>query len=106
MNPPYSFPKVEMFTSKAIKEYESGRMEAAIILVNNCTDATWFHRLLERYPVCFTRGRVRFERSDRDVFSTRQGQAFFYLGDKVDLFTDVFSQFGVVLRRVAIESIG
>lgn len=100
LNPPYSYPEVENFTSYLINQYETGSVKQAILLVNNCTDSKWFQSLLLYYPVCFTNGRVRFERPDLSVFATRQGQAFFYLGENVSRFREVFSQYGTLVRAI------
>lgn len=97
LNPPYNMPLVEAFIDKLIANVESGAIIAALVLTNNSTDTGWFHKLL-RYPVCFTRGRIRFWSGD-DILATRQGQAIFYIGDNLDGFTDVFSAFGKVMHR-------
>lgn len=101
VNPPYSYPLVENFVDKLLEEFESGRTKQAIILVNNCTDTKWFHKLLGSYPVCFTLGRVKFWRENQQSFATRQGQAFFYLGGNPDKFVEVFSQHGAVLGSIS-----
>lgn len=99
MNPPYNMPLIEQFVDKVLAEYEAGNVNAAIVLTNNATDTRWFHTLLE-HPLCLTKGRIRFWAGNGSL-ATRQGQAFFYLGDKPDLFAAVFSEFGQVMRRYA-----
>lgn len=101
LNPPYSSPLIQHFIDKLIAEYEQCNVSAAIVLVNNCTDTGWFHRLVSRHPVCFPRGRVQFWRRDSDTQSARQGQAIFYLGKDLDLFVHEFSKFGVVMEKIA-----
>lgn len=100
VNPPYSYPLVEEFVDKAISEYQAGRCDQCIIIVNNCTDTKWFHKMLSKYPVCFPKGRVQFWRENQESFATRQGQALFYLGPNVRQFADAFDGFGVVLSEV------
>lgn len=100
LNPPYSYPLVEKFTTKLIAEHEAKRVTQAVLLVNNCTDAGWFHALLERYVACFTRGRISFEHPSRPAFATRQGQVFFYLGVKEFRFAKEFSSMGCVVGKV------
>lgn len=100
LNPPYSMPLIQKFVRRLIDHYEAGDVTAAIVLTNNCTDAGWFHSLLEAYPVCFTRGRIPFWRPNQTTFATRQGQAFFYLGTDPQRFVDAFSQFGIVVTRL------
>lgn len=99
LNPPYSYPLVELFTSHAIKQYEKGNVKAAIVLTNNCTDAAWFQSLVERFPVCFTRGRISFWQPNQKSFAARQGQVFFYMGKNNTSFIDEFSQYGPVLIK-------
>jgi len=99
LNPPYSTPLIDKFIDKLVNSYEFGDVEEAIMLTNNSSDTRWFHKLLSRYPVCFTLGRVPFWRKDHDDFNTRQGQAIFYLGKNPQRFFDVFSFFGEVVRR-------
>ena len=108
LNPPYSMPLVEQFTGKAISEYDAGNAEEAIVLVNNCTDTRWFHKLLDRFPACFTSGRLQFWRPDHGNFSARQGQVFFYLGPhwKGEVFASVFSQFGIVVGKYDDRELG
>jgi hypothetical protein len=65
-------------------------------VTNNATDTAWFHKLIG-YPVCFTRGRIRFKNPDGPDLGARQGQAIFYLGNNIDLFAKVFNTFGVVM---------
>jgi phage N-6-adenine-methyltransferase len=98
LNPPYNMPWIEKFTGKAVDEYEMGNIDTAIVLVNNATDTGWFHRLIN-YPVCFTKGRVRFWAEDSSNLATRQGQAIFYLGSDMALFAKIFNKFGVVLVK-------
>lgn len=102
LNPPYSMPKIERFVDKLIAEFEQRNVTEAIILVNNSSDTKWFHKLLERFPACFTKGRIRFWHPSHESFATRQGQVFFYLGPdwKHEIFVDTFSQFGIVVRKL------
>lgn len=96
LNPPYSFPLVERFVDKAIQQHAAGKIASAVVLVNASTDGAWFHKLLDRYPVCFTRGRISFYHPRREGQTNRVGQAFFYLGDNSPKFNEVFSRFGSV----------
>ena len=100
LNPPYSYPLVEKFTSHLIEQVDTGYTTEAILLVNNSSDTDWFQALLARYPACFTDGRVRFYRDTGEYFGTRQGQAFFYAGPNRDRFIEEFSVFGVVVEAV------
>ena len=97
VNPPYSKPLINQFVGKVISEYDKGHLTQAIILTNNSSDTKWFHSLLARFPACFTQGRVSFWRAGGEVFGARQGQTLFYLGDNVEKFKSVFSDFGLVV---------
>lgn len=100
LNPPYSMPLIKEFVSKLINQYETGNIESAIIITNNSSDTGWFHDLLQRYPVCFTRGRVSFWRPNHEDFGTRQGQTLFYLGDNLELFHKEFARFGRIVKAI------
>lgn len=91
LNPPYSQPKIEEFTTRLIEQYEAGITTEAVLLVNNCTDAGWFIALARRYPMMFSVGRAQFWQADQKTFATRQGQAIFYLGTRIDRFLECFN---------------
>ena len=98
INPPYSLPEIELFIKKVKNEYESGSVKQAVILTNNSSDTRWFQSL-GIYPFCLTLGRLKFWNSEGKTLLTRQGQAIFYLGDNKDKFSDVFSKFGLVVKK-------
>lgn len=100
LNPPYSNPLINQFVEKLIDEYESERINSAIILTNNSSDTKWFHLLLSRYPACFIRGRVHFWRQNHDTFGARQGQTIFYLGKDILKFETHFSGLGQVVMKI------
>ena len=102
LNPPYSVPAINKFIAKLVDEYESGNVQSAIVLTNNSSDTSWFHSLISRYPACFTKGRIRFWRPDHKAFGTRQGQTIFYLGKDANRFSEVFSQFGHIVKSVKV----
>lgn len=100
LNPPYSAPKP--WVKRLIDQYDRGAVEAALILVNNATDATWFQELIARYPVLFPNKRIAFDRAGLGlVKGTRQGQALFYLGPDLDRFIAVFAQKGRIVKAPA-----
>ena len=92
LNPPYSYPLVEHFINKLIKEYEGGNVTEAILVVNNATDTRWFIRL-SKYLVCFTKGRINFWDATRKSQANVRGQAFVYLGKNQKEFIQIFSKF-------------
>jgi hypothetical protein len=97
VNPPYS--KIDEFVAKLLKEVEAGRVTAAILLTNDCTDAQWFHQAVSACSAfCLTRGRIRFEREDGPADSPPRGQTFFYFGNDAATFRNVFRSIGFVAQ--------
>jgi phage N-6-adenine-methyltransferase len=100
INPPYAQPHILHFAQKIAKEYIEGRTVEAIALTHNYTDTAWFH-LLGTYAaaICFTRGRIGFLSPEGQKAAPTQGQAFFYFGPDPAKFSQVFTRFGLVMRR-------
>jgi phage N-6-adenine-methyltransferase len=100
LNPPYSKEVIGQFATKIVAE--SGRIQQAIILVNNATDTAWFHELASvASAVCFLRGRVKFlDQTGKPANTPVQGQAVLYVGLNVEHFRSRFSTFGLVVVPV------
>lgn len=99
LNPPYAQPHIADFVSKMVEERRSGRVTAAIMLTHNYTDTSWFHEAAgTANAICFTRGRIKFYDAKGTVAAPTQGQAFFYFGDDVARFAEVFSDFGLIVE--------
>jgi hypothetical protein len=99
LNPPYGR-RVGDFIAKFIAEYDAGRVEAGVVLVNaHCTDTDWF-QLLWRGLLCFTDHRINFYGDDERSGSTH-GSVFAYFGERRDAFVEAFSQFGTVVAKIA-----
>ena len=96
MSPPYGT-QLPRWTSKLLKEYESGRVEEAVTLVPSRTDTEWF-RSLRAFPRCFIQGRLRFNEH-------RNGAPFpsmaVHLGPSHERFASAFSTFGDIYRLVS-----
>lgn len=109
LNPPYSNPKP--FVTKLIAAVDAGDVPAAIVLVNNQTDASWFQALLARADACcLTAGRIAFRNHEgEEKNQTRQGQAFVFItteagmcrGAHVSTFERVFANRGVIVRALS-----
>lgn len=107
LNPPYA--KIDGYQSgirrwieKALDSYRSGQVEQAILLVTTEVNAQWFLPLWN-YPICFADHRVKFiapHRNKRGVYSHMFGACFVYLGANEDVFIEVFSRFGHVVRSL------
>ena len=100
LNPPYSQPLISHFIDRLCLVYESGEIDAAILLTHNYTDTRWFHKAASvADAICFTRGRIKFYSPTGEVAAPTQGQAFFYFGPDVPQFVRQFSDFGFVMVR-------
>jgi DNA N-6-adenine-methyltransferase (Dam) len=95
LNPPYHRKLLPSFVRKLIAERAAGRVAAAIMLTNNCTDTEWFEDAAgPTQSICFSHGRIRFKRRHGQEVAPTQGQAFFYFGPDVARFVRVFQVFG------------
>jgi len=97
LNPPYSQPDISNFIKKAVAEWNAGNINQAINLTNNFTDTTWFH-LAESAAalICFTKGRIRFEKPNGPMPGPTQGSVFFYFGSNKNKFREIFGEFGFI----------
>lgn len=100
LNPPYGSDGPQ-FVLKLLSEYESGRIESAIVLLNShATDAGWFQGLWD-HTLCFTNHRIDFIPGDPllNPSSSTHGSVFVYLGPDPRRFAQHFSQLGAVVRK-------
>jgi hypothetical protein len=98
MNPPYAAKLIKKAVEKFSEEYKKCNF-AGIVLTNNSTETRWF-QCLAKYAkcICFTNHRISFDTHDEKFISNNtRGQAFFYFGDNVDKFKNVFSKFGFIV---------
>lgn len=100
LNPPYSHPEVSQFVDKLLNELKDGQQ--AILLTNNNTDTTFFHKAAKRATaLCFTRGRISFCKPDGQTKTNpTNGQVFFYFGENVQRFVEVFGEFGLLVKAL------
>lgn len=103
LNPPRATELVSRFTEKLISELSAGHIRSAIVLVDNATDAAWFHTLAERASaLCLHKGRIRFVGSgNKRSGSPETGQVFLYFGPDAETFRRVFGITGLVLQPMA-----
>jgi ParB family chromosome partitioning protein len=95
MNPPYSAGLIGKFVIKFVNEYRAGNVTAGVVLVDNRTDAGWFHHLANNCTLhCVTRGRINFYNENTASSSPTNGSAFFYFGPDPLRFGRVFQRFG------------
>jgi phage N-6-adenine-methyltransferase len=96
LNPPYSRGVLLNFVSKLLSEIKIKNTTAAIVLLNNFTDASWFHLACSACTaICFPRGRISFKNATLgEVNHPMNGQVFLYYGDDVESFRSEFSEIG------------
>jgi hypothetical protein len=104
LNPPYAKSQdhgslAGAFCDKAIAEYESGSVEACIILVNSLHSQQWQDPLYD-YLVCLVDHRIQFVSADGEENKNPTFQNIFvYLGAEARRFTRVFRALGRVLHE-------
>jgi hypothetical protein len=108
INPPYG-DGIGRWTQKARDSYEAGRewadepedeaphVEAIILLLPARTDTEWFGHL-QKYAVCFIRGRLKFVGAEN---SAPFPSMLVYLGTEVDRFAQVMAPLGRVWTALA-----
>jgi phage N-6-adenine-methyltransferase len=97
MNPPYRKGKeTRLWVEKLLRDFEGGDVEAAVVLIPARTDTGWF-ALLDAYPRCFVRGRLKFSGHEN---SAPFPSAVVYLGDDKAAFIEAFRELGTVFERV------
>jgi hypothetical protein len=99
LNPPYAQPLITHFCDKAVDEFKLGRVQQAVVLVNNATETKWGQRLLSNCTaVCFPSGRIKYlDESASPKLTPLQGQMFVYFGNRQSEFALEFAPFGVTL---------
>ncbi len=111
-NPPFtastSIPQPQFaWGSKLVREYQSGNVSEAILLIMAATKQRWFHKLWRMHngPLCFCEKRIMFIRPNKgDRQDLRESTCFVYLGPNEDRFIEAFSQFGTIVRRVDVPA--
>lgn len=88
------------FVEKALEEYRLGHATQIILLVTANTTVRWFQSLWD-FPMCTPHGKIGFDvegmtAKQRQVF----GNVFVYLGSNEQRFIEVFSELGVITKRV------
>jgi len=97
MNPPYCG-KAKRWVTKLLDEHESGRVDAAIALLNgDRIAAEWMGPLRRRGLLCFP-GRISFRNPQGEPGKPRNDSAIAYLGPDREGFMDVFSRYGDIVH--------
>lgn len=104
-NPPYksevrtTISLQAMWVNKALTEYSLHHITQAILLVTGVTERKWFQPLWN-FLICFPDHQLRFRMMDSSKFTHPYGSCFVYLGSDEAKFIEIFSQFGVIAKRV------
>lgn len=97
LNPPYGMPDIKNFTDKFIVELP--HIEAAILLTNDQTDTSWWHKCAtQAQAICMPEGRLHFYTPDLQETSPTNGQTFFYYGKEWKKFKKIFSSMGLIMQ--------
>lgn len=109
LNPPYGrctgsregkpISHQQAFAERLQLEYARGTIDQAVLLSLGNANAKWFQPLLS-FTLCFPRGHCTFYRSDGSFADFGFPCAFVYLGPNEDRFTEIFSQFGRIVRAI------
>lgn len=98
LNPPYGS-QMSLWMEKAVLAHESGAVAQAVLLVRPAPGSAWYQMLSARFPSCITHRRIRFiDKDGQEQASPVHGNVFFYLGERVEQFREVFREIGVVAR--------
>jgi len=96
MNPPYAQPLMNDFAAKLVDQLSN--IESAIVLVNNATETKWFQSMAqESSAICFPESRIKFVDVNGNLGAPLQGQSILYFGSDAQVFSNIFSKFGLVL---------
>jgi len=99
MNPPYATDLITKFAQKLHKHVSNRDITEAIILINNATETKWFNIFIDiATAVCFPEGRLKYWRTDGKTSTPLQGQAFIYVGQNIDKFSNEFKQYGWIAK--------
>jgi ParB family chromosome partitioning protein len=100
LNPPYTRGVIDKFVDKLVAE--RANFTQAIVLVDNRSDAAWFHRLCGiASAVALPKRRIGFYSDDPDARAPSVwGSAFIYVGDRRDAFAAAFAGSCMVLQPV------
>lgn len=98
LNPPYG-KGTGRFVAKLVEEYETKRVDAAVLLINAYGfDSEWF-RPLWRHILCFTDHRIVFTSPQRGTGGPANANLFVYLGPDWPRFGRAFEQFGTIVAE-------
>jgi hypothetical protein len=101
-NPPYALGLIGKCARRITQEYHAGTYRRAVIMVNNATEARWFHELLSISAVlCLPAKRINFLNHHRELTIQRnsRGQVIFGVGIEETRFDAAFCDVGAILKN-------
>ena len=101
LNPPYSQRLGSKFVDKLIETYDNGEIKQAIMLLSSLSGDSRYFQPCWNYLICMHRGRIHFYNGNSNKDSSRHGSLFVYIGSYEQRFTQIFSQFGTIVKKVA-----
>lgn len=105
-NPPYGIIKgmaygyQQLFSYKAVEEYNAGRLKQMILLLNGLSPYRGWFKELEGHPMCLYEHNVVYYNKDTEKLKHGFGSCFLYIGPSEDTFYDVFSPYGLILKAM------
>lgn len=110
LNPPYGRVQPELkgstrsyqkyFVLTFLDKYLSGEIEQGIALIFGASACTpWFLPLF-RYPVCVSKAHIDFNTPHGEKARYGYGNMFVYLGPDETRFTEIFSQYGPIVKSI------
>ncbi len=100
LNPPYGGGGMPQWIDKVIDAYENGAVTQAVVLVRPAAGTAWFQLLSSRFLCCALHKRIKFIDAEGQKSSPTHGNIFYYLGQNIERFSEVFRAIGVVSRPV------
>ncbi len=104
LNPPYGREEGERdsnaarWAHKLIVEHQSGRVDAAILLVKAALGYNWFEELWREYPTCLLRERLSFTNAETgERGQAKHATALLYFGQHPGIFRAAFRPIGRVI---------
>ena len=99
LNPPYSIKEIILFINKLIDEFQMDNIKQAVVLTNDNTDTSWFHKLIKiSSAICLLNGRIKFY-NESEVSVPTNGQTFFYIGNNIGNFNREFKKIGIIMTK-------
>jgi hypothetical protein len=104
LNPPYgktgNKSNQDIWARYLLGEYRHGDVRSAILLTKCVPGYVWWDNMFHDWPiaVCITRGRIKFVSPSGRVGRSKSASCFWYFGDDLLRFEEVFSSMGRIVH--------